>query len=76
MKKLLKMHDLNSDMQYYEGLIHLYRIGLITGASDMFNDMPLKNKKEFIKAISPNSVWGGMDELIKERAFSHFLTIL
>ena len=76
MKKLLKMHDLNSDMQYYECIMHLYRLGLITGASDMFNAMPLKNRKEFVKSISPIGFWGGIDPLIKERAFTHFLTIL
>lgn len=76
MKKLLKFHKLNSDMQYYEHILFLYRCGFFIQANERFKDMPKKYQKVFVDLLSEKSNWGYCDLIIKTNAFSHFLTIL
>lgn len=47
MKKLLKAYGFNSDMQYFERIVHLYLDGDLAASTVMFKDMPVKERKQF-----------------------------
>lgn len=47
MNRLLKAYGFNSDMQYFERIVFLYRNGDMSAARVMFSDMPTKRRKQF-----------------------------
>lgn len=54
MKKLLKAYEFNSDMQYFERIVFLYKNNDNKAAIQMFKDIPLNYKKLFINAVLGN----------------------
>ena len=51
MKKLLKIYDFNSDMQYYEMIVMSVINGQRSQAKGQFRVLPKEQKKSFLKAI-------------------------
>lgn len=51
MKKLLKQHGLNSDIQYYEMIRDNYVNGNITDSYGMFMYMPKSNRVKFVDSL-------------------------
>jgi hypothetical protein len=56
MKSLMKMYDLNSDIEYYEMIVESVINGQRTQAKEFFNKMPKENKKSFLK-IAVSEEW-------------------
>lgn len=50
MKKLLKAHELNSDMQYFEMIVESFINGQYSQAQDQFKAMPKDYRRRFMKA--------------------------
>lgn len=60
-EKLIKMYDLNSDMQYFEMIVNSVINGQRTQAKNQFKKMDSYYKNKFIKLI--NTYWNsGLDE--------------
>lgn len=51
MNKLLKLYNLNSDMQYYQMCVESKVNGQIQQAKDQFNAMPRADKKSMVRAM-------------------------
>ena len=50
MKKLLKFYDLSSDMQYFELIAGFYRDHCKEVALELFLQMPIKYRADFLRA--------------------------
>ncbi|WP_312697073.1 hypothetical protein [Sphingobacterium mizutaii] len=68
MKKLLKQHGFNSDMQYYEVMRSKGLNGDRTGSKEMFLALPKANRIQFVKSLLFS--WGGATESEKMQYFN------
>jgi hypothetical protein len=67
MKKLLKLYNFNSDMQYYEMIVESFLNGQFTQAYEQFTSMPKVNRVAFLKAATVGGWESGLgDHKIKE----------
>lgn len=56
MKKLLKAYDFANDSEYYEYIVDSVLNGQRKQAKELFNDMPVANRKEFVKLATSDKL--------------------
>jgi len=70
MQKLLNMYGFNSDMQYFERIVTLYKNNDERIAKVMFLDMPKREKIVFLKSATIGGWESGLDNEFLDKLFS------
>lgn len=71
MKNLLKLHLLNSDVEYFQWVLNLYRQNELIIAERKFSVMTLEYRKLFVKTMLFGSGWS-----VSKKAKQFFFNIL
>lgn len=71
MKKLLKLYNFNSDMQYFEMIVESVINGQRTQAKEQFKAMPKDAQKAFIR-----SLFGDWDSGLSDKDARMFLNCI